>query len=150
MWPLFCAECLIADGVSPRWLMRSVNLDTRELDLVKYWEDQPRVPAGSGIESGRWTFNESASAQDKPIVIAVRQPSLKPAPKASGPHTTFRRIPPKDGPIFHYQTHEFNERREVMSKLFDIGESGDHMIKCQHRARRGKLALNSCNPLDCL
>ncbi len=54
-YQLFCADSLIGDGVSPRWLMRSVGLDTRELDLLKYGYDpgQPRVPAGSGIESGR-------------------------------------------------------------------------------------------------
>ncbi|WP_020176715.1 NucA/NucB deoxyribonuclease domain-containing protein [Methyloferula stellata] len=60
-YQLFCADGLIGAGVSARWLMRSVGLDTRELDLLKYAYDpgQPRVPAGSGIESGRWTSGGS-------------------------------------------------------------------------------------------
>ncbi len=56
-YQLFCAAHLIEDGVSPHWLMRSVGLDTSELDLLKYAYDpgQLRVPAGNGNESGRWT-----------------------------------------------------------------------------------------------
>lgn len=48
---LFYAEGLLSAGVSPRALMRSRDLDPRELDLVKYSPDQPRVPAGNGREN---------------------------------------------------------------------------------------------------
>lgn len=54
-WLLFCADSLLADGAEPHVLMQALGLDTRQLDLVKYKDDQPRVPAGNGVESGRWT-----------------------------------------------------------------------------------------------
>jgi hypothetical protein len=65
--PLFYAEGLVNLGLSPRALMRSHDLDTRELDLLKYSADQPRVPAGNGRESGEWTSGDGRQyAQNKP------------------------------------------------------------------------------------
>lgn len=49
------AEHLLDEGLSPRTLLKELGFDTSALDLVKYAPDQPRVPAGSGRESGRWT-----------------------------------------------------------------------------------------------
>ncbi len=49
---LFLAESLLAEAMTPRALARALGF---EADLSKYAPDQPRVPAGSGRESGQWT-----------------------------------------------------------------------------------------------
>ena len=54
-WPLFYADGLRKLGISPRSLIRHLGFDTRQLGLLKYNVDEPRVPAGNGRESGRWT-----------------------------------------------------------------------------------------------
>jgi hypothetical protein len=46
---------LIDAGVTPRELARELGLRPVQLDVSKYNENQPRVPAGSGRESGQWT-----------------------------------------------------------------------------------------------
>ncbi len=52
---LFAADELLKDGLSPRALMKGLGFDPAPLDLLeKYNPDQPRVPVGSGRESGRW------------------------------------------------------------------------------------------------
>ncbi len=62
---LFYANELLRRGVSARALMFSQGLDTHDFDLLKYNADQPRVPAGSGRESGQWT--SGAAADSAPI-----------------------------------------------------------------------------------
>ena len=58
---LRAADWLLANGLTPRALMRELDLDTSALDaatvrdLGKCNPAQPRVPAGNGIESGRWS-----------------------------------------------------------------------------------------------
>ena len=49
---LFLAEDLLAQGITPRSLARQLGFDPT---LLKYDPDQPRVPVGSGRQSGRWT-----------------------------------------------------------------------------------------------
>ena len=62
---LQAADWLLANGLSPRALMRELGLDASALDaappddLGKYNPAQPRVPAGSGIESGRWSGEDA-------------------------------------------------------------------------------------------
>ena len=58
---LRAADWLLGNGRTPRALMRELGLDASALDaapsddLGKYNPAQPRVPAGNGIESGRWS-----------------------------------------------------------------------------------------------
>jgi hypothetical protein len=119
-YQLFCADSLIADGVSPHWLMRSVCLDTRELDLLKYGYDpgQPRVPAGSGIESGRWTSGGSggstAGTPSKPVshgeVMSDANPdSVRPGQQYA--QSVVRKDLPSGTPVEPYKelTRSFNE-----------------------------------------
>lgn len=61
---LFYADALVKYGASPRALMLAQGIDTREVDLVKYNADEPRVPAGSGAASGEWTSGEGGTAQN--------------------------------------------------------------------------------------
>jgi hypothetical protein len=58
---LFVADELIEAGVTPETLMKAQNFDPGPLDLLKanFNPDQPRVPAGSGRESGEWTDGEA-------------------------------------------------------------------------------------------
>ena len=53
---LFLADKLLADGFSPRELMRLSGIDRAPLDVIKggYNPDQPRVPAGNP-DGGQWT-----------------------------------------------------------------------------------------------
>jgi len=102
-WRLFCADSLLADGAEPHVLMQALGLDTRQLDLLKYNREQPRVPAGNGIESGRWTSSEGLTQ-----LAASTKNIIKADPDASGPHTRFRVSP--NGEIHHYTTFHYNEK----------------------------------------
>jgi len=51
---LSLAESLLDQGMTPRGLMKELGLGPATLDLRNYNPAQPRVPAGSGRESGRW------------------------------------------------------------------------------------------------
>lgn len=63
-YPLFLAASLLKAGFSPRYLMRQSAFDATALDIEKYNPDEPRVPAGSGRESGWWTTDDSTTASD--------------------------------------------------------------------------------------
>jgi hypothetical protein len=52
---LSLAAELIGASVAPRELARELGLNQVQFDVSKYDENQPRVPAGSGRESGQWT-----------------------------------------------------------------------------------------------
>ncbi|MGH6836098.1 MAG: hypothetical protein ACREC9_11220, partial [Methylocella sp.] len=51
------ADELIEAGVAPQALLKAHGFDPAPLDLLKanFNPDQPRVPAGSGRESGEWS-----------------------------------------------------------------------------------------------
>jgi hypothetical protein len=73
-FPLFCADRLFKQGVPPRWLMRYRGIDAGQLDLLKrYNPAEPRVPAGSGIESGRWT--DAAVAPGATVSLLTDSPA---------------------------------------------------------------------------
>ena len=62
---LAAAAWLLDQGMTPRRLMAELDLDTTPLDEVdasvtKYNPDQPRVPAGNGVGSGRWIGADGA------------------------------------------------------------------------------------------
>lgn len=58
---LFLAGTALERGASPSDLLKALGFPRAARDLEKYWEDQPRVPAGSGRESGEWTTGGGAS-----------------------------------------------------------------------------------------
>jgi hypothetical protein len=58
---LSLAAELIGAGVAPRELARELGLSPVQFDVSKYDENQPRVPAGSGRESGQWTSSGDAA-----------------------------------------------------------------------------------------
>jgi hypothetical protein len=60
---LFLAGTVLQKGVSPSELMKALGFPRAARDIEKYWEDQPRVPAGSGRESGEWTLGDGAGQQ---------------------------------------------------------------------------------------
>lgn len=60
---LFLAGTALEKGASPSDLMKALGFPHAASDLEKYWEDQPRVPAGSGRESGQWTSGDGARQQ---------------------------------------------------------------------------------------
>jgi hypothetical protein len=57
---LCVADEILESGVTPDALIQSQGFDPAPLTLLKYNPDQPRVPAGSGFESGRWTTGSGA------------------------------------------------------------------------------------------
>ena len=68
---------LIDAGVAPRELARELGLSPIQFDVSKYDENQPRVPAGSGRESGQWTSGDaSGSRADRGRSAAGAVPDL--------------------------------------------------------------------------
>ena len=57
---LSLAAELIDAGVVPRELARELGVNPVKFDVSKYDETQPRVPAGSGPESGQWTSGDAS------------------------------------------------------------------------------------------
>jgi hypothetical protein len=60
---LSLAVKLLESGVSPEALLKGLGFDRAALDLQKYNPDEPRVPAGSGRESGQWTSGDNGQVQ---------------------------------------------------------------------------------------
>jgi hypothetical protein len=52
---LFLAGTALEKGASSSDLMKALGFPRAARDIEKYREDQPRIPAGSGRESGQWT-----------------------------------------------------------------------------------------------
>jgi hypothetical protein len=77
---LSLAAELIDAGVAPREPARELGFDP-PADLAKYNPDQPRVPAGSGRESGQWT---EGGATGSPLTegrsLSVRPRGINPVP----------------------------------------------------------------------
>jgi hypothetical protein len=61
---LFVADELIDAGVTPRTLMKAQGFDPAPLAFLKFNPDQPRVPAGSGRESGEWTRGGAGNGRE--------------------------------------------------------------------------------------
>jgi hypothetical protein len=58
---LFLAASLLKSGFSPRYLMQQSVFDSAARDFDKYNSSEPRVPAGSGRESGWWTTDDTTT-----------------------------------------------------------------------------------------
>jgi Restriction endonuclease fold toxin 5 len=63
---LFLAEEMLDAGMSPAALMKGLGFDPPRRDLAKYDPNQPRVPAGSGRNSGRWGSGGGAAQGPAP------------------------------------------------------------------------------------
>jgi hypothetical protein len=59
---LFLAGIALEKGASPSDVMKALGFPRAARDLEKYNPDQPRVPAGSGRESGQWTSGEASGS----------------------------------------------------------------------------------------
>jgi hypothetical protein len=59
---LYLAGALLDDGLPPREMLAELGLDRTMRQLDKFDPDQPRVPAGSGRESGQWTKDGSLAS----------------------------------------------------------------------------------------
>jgi hypothetical protein len=70
-YPLFLAASLLKSGFSPRYLMQQSGFDLPAVDLDKYSPSEPRVPAGSGREGGRWTTDDAAATDAHNIQLAA-------------------------------------------------------------------------------
>ncbi len=73
---LFLAEELLDAGMSPAALMKGLGFDAPARGLAKYDPNQPRIPAGSGRNSGRWGSGGGAAQAPAPATSA-------PAPAAA-------------------------------------------------------------------
>lgn len=63
-WDAYClhlADKSLARGVTPFELMKAIGFPEAAREVEKYSENQPRVPSGSGRESGRWTSGAGGS-----------------------------------------------------------------------------------------
>lgn len=68
-------EILLSGGMEPEDVLAALDLD-EEADFRKYDQAQPRVPAGSGPESGRWTSGSSGGAASSAAAVALRAAPL--------------------------------------------------------------------------
>ncbi len=78
---LSLAAELIEAGMTPRELARELGLRPVQFDVSKYDENQPRVPAGNGRESGQWTSGDAAGEGENASLVEGRS-----AGTASGVH----------------------------------------------------------------
>jgi hypothetical protein len=62
VYRLYLAEALLDDGLPPCKMLTELGLDRTVRQLDKLDPDQPRVPAGSGRESGQWTTDGSLAS----------------------------------------------------------------------------------------
>ena len=78
-WPLrdplaaakrvFFSDRLMRYGATPAMILAAFDLDPRRLDAVERFDPaQPRMPAGNGVESGRWTRGGGATGQNEVVV----------------------------------------------------------------------------------
>jgi hypothetical protein len=75
---LFLAGTALEKGVSPSDLLMALGFPRAARDIEKYTPDQPRVPAGSGRESGQWTTGgNSSEAQPRPTATAPTSNNLQ-------------------------------------------------------------------------
>jgi hypothetical protein len=61
-WRLSAADGLLKDGMAPGTLLEVLGIGPSTPETVErtYDPDQPRVPSGSGRESGQWTSGDDA------------------------------------------------------------------------------------------
>ncbi|MGP0059143.1 MAG: hypothetical protein ACLPID_07645 [Beijerinckiaceae bacterium] len=62
VYRLYLAGSLLDDGLPPGKMLKELGLDRTARKLVKFDPNQPRVPAGSGRQSGQWTKGEEAAS----------------------------------------------------------------------------------------
>jgi hypothetical protein len=68
---LFLADMALKKGLGPIDLMKALGFPQSARDLEKYSEDQPRVSAGNGRESGQWTSGDGSGAPRQRFVQRV-------------------------------------------------------------------------------
>jgi len=79
---LFLPEELLDAGMSPAALMKGLGFDAPARGLAKYDPNQPRVPAGSGRNSGRW--GSGGGAAQAPATSVPAPAAAMPAASAPG------------------------------------------------------------------
>jgi hypothetical protein len=71
---LYLAEAFLDDGLPPREMLAGLGLGRSMRQLDKFDPDQPRVPPGSGRESGEWTKDGSSAStsgdEDQKVQLA--------------------------------------------------------------------------------
>jgi hypothetical protein len=68
---LFLAGLALEKGIEPIVLMKALGFPRAGRALEKYNPDQPRIPAGSGRESGEWTSGDGGDTPPQHIVRRV-------------------------------------------------------------------------------
>jgi hypothetical protein len=95
---LSLAVRLLANGVTPRELIKDCDLDPTLLDLVKgYNPDQPRVPAGSP-DGGQWTSDQTADERGETGSTISPLGGAPSGAGSSGPYKVIKE-PPKDAKV---------------------------------------------------
>ncbi len=83
-WPLrdplaakrvFFSDGLLRRGATPAMILAALDLDPRRLDALERFDpNQPRVPAGNGVESGRWTRDDGGTGENE-VVVGDKAPA---------------------------------------------------------------------------
>jgi hypothetical protein len=79
---LFLSDRALTDGVTPYELLKACCIEPESVDLLKahFNPAQPRVPAGHGLESGRWAGPDAPTVPLLPPKPPVELVAYKPAP----------------------------------------------------------------------
>ena len=85
---LAMAETLLAKGVMPADLLKELGYGRLSDQFKRYNADQPRIPAGNGNESGRWTDGATSQTATTSASRSLNEDCGRPA--ASGSHRPCR------------------------------------------------------------
>ncbi len=70
-WRLYLAAGMLDHGLSPRRLLQELGYPPPSIGFTKFDPDQPRVPAGSGRNSGQWTSGDAYRETDGAVTTSV-------------------------------------------------------------------------------
>jgi hypothetical protein len=78
---LFLADRALNHGATPRELLKAFGIDPESFDLLKarFNPAQPRVPAGHGLESGRWAGPDVPAPAARPTKLPIGFGTYEPA-----------------------------------------------------------------------
>jgi hypothetical protein len=94
---LFLADRLLDRGADPQTILKALGLGAGVLARL-YNPDQPRVPAGRGVESGRWTSGDEGDAAAGSGDTPAARPAAEGADCVSAPSANEAGVDALSGP----------------------------------------------------
>jgi hypothetical protein len=148
---LFLAGNALENGVSPAELMKALGSSEAALDLEKYREDQPRVPVGSGSESGQWTsWNWSGAVAPAQAPVRVAENTQNPTLSDANPDPVCRanNMPSPSADVIFKMEPQSNPlvKRLFLSTIFPKDRNRFYNIVTSFRTIRPAMACRNGFP----